>query len=330
MRPRVCPDTKQVGDDAPIQPESGAIIHPARQLSPQFFESNSQFRRRRAPTTSMSNPNPLAPQGSMLEKHGRGRSTVQIISFIGAFHVFALCGLLWIGCKKDDQTAAGTNPDPSGNPGGLADPGFAANYDLPPLTNPPIGMGAYPAGSTPAGGAPAPYPDGPVADPLPPLGGGSLAPLPAGGLTAEPIPSGAVTEHAVISGDTGLSVARKYGVSFSALKAANPAVDWNRLKLKQVLVVPAPSAPTTGSTSGGTSVAGPAVDGSVSYTVKPGDTGTRIASKHGVTWKSIRSANGLKSDVIKPGQKLKIPAKAGAAGGGTTGGTPTAVPLPGR
>ncbi len=277
----------------------------------------------------------------MLEKHGRGRSTVQIISFIGAFHVFVLCGLLWIGCKKDDQTATGTGTalDGAGAAGGLADPGFAANYDLPPLTNPPVGLGASGMGAAPAAGtsgvgaAPTGYGDGPAADPLPPLTGGGLAPLPNTAQPVEPMPTGAVTEHAVASGDTGMSIARKYGISFTALKAANPAVDWNRLKVKQVLSVPAPSAAsaagaTGGATDGGTSVS--TADGMVTYTVKPGDTGTRIASRHGVTWKAIRAANGLKSDVIKPNQKLKIPAKTGGTGSGAATGTPTATPVTGR
>ena len=89
----------------------------------------------------MSTPNPLAPQGSLLEKHGRGRSTFQIISFIGALHVVALCGMLWIGCKKDDQAGANS----TGTTGGLGgyDPG--ATPGLPPSDPglPPIGGVGY-------------------------------------------------------------------------------------------------------------------------------------------------------------------------------------------
>jgi LysM repeat protein len=285
----------------------------------------------------MSTPNPLAPQGSLLEKQGRGRSTVQIISFIGAVHICALCGLLWIGCKKDDQSSSsGNNPDPLGGQPGLADPGYAANYDLPPLTNPPAGALGMPGASAgPVGGPTAGPTAGPVADPLPPLGGpGGIGAFPAdtGGYATPP---GAVTEHVVATGDTGMSIARKYGVPFSALKAANPSIDWNRLKLKQALVVPAPgSGPATGAVAGagGTLGAGgttpPPAGGALTYTVKPGDTGTRIATKHGVTWKAIRAANGLNSDVIKPGQKLKIPAKSGATGATAPSGAPSATPLP--
>ncbi|MHC1768130.1 MAG: LysM peptidoglycan-binding domain-containing protein [Verrucomicrobiia bacterium] len=45
----------------------------------------------------------------------------------------------------------------------------------------------------------------------------------------------------------------------------------------------------------------------VTYEVKRGDTLTRIARNHGTTPKAIREANGLKTDRILAGQKLKVP-----------------------
>ena len=48
------------------------------------------------------------------------------------------------------------------------------------------------------------------------------------------------------------------------------------------------------------------------YTVKSGDNLTKIARQFGTTVKALRAANGLKTDSIKVGQKLKIPAKASA------------------
>jgi len=314
----------------------------------------------------MSTPNPLAPQGSLLEKHGRGRSTFQIISFIGALHVVALCGMLWIGCKKDDQ--AGTNGTGTAGGAGGFDPG--ATPGLPPSDPglPPIGGVGYGIPSTnevPLPGAAG----GPVAiavsnppvtgvGTLPPPGGGTgLAPLPTGSTSGGGLPPvdnigsgvGATTttgtgEYKVQSGDTGTKIATKAGVKLAALKAANPGVDWNKLKLNQTLVIPAPTAapttpttPTTGvgGVGTGTAVEAPAASGT-SYTVRPGDNGMRIAKKTGVSWKAIRAANGLTSDNIRPGQKLTIPAKGGAAAsGGTSGGgiapaptTPSATPLP--
>ena len=43
------------------------------------------------------------------------------------------------------------------------------------------------------------------------------------------------------------------------------------------------------------------------HVVKPGDTLGKIASTYGTTIGFIKRANGLKDDVIRPGQKLKVP-----------------------
>ncbi|HEY1490738.1 MAG TPA: LysM domain-containing protein, partial [Verrucomicrobiae bacterium] len=50
------------------------------------------------------------------------------------------------------------------------------------------------------------------------------------------------------------------------------------------------------------------------YTIKSGDTLTKIAHSHGTTVKAIETANsGLDPNHIKVGQKLTIPSKAEAA-----------------
>lgn len=305
----------------------------------------------------MSTPNPLAPQGSLLEKHGRGRSTFQIISFIGAIHVVALCGLLWIGCKKDDQSGGlGSTGNTTGtgfdaNPGGL--PPVGGEVGLPPVGANLPGYGAAPITNPPTpgyvGGPVTPTP--PVVASNPPTGYGY--PLQPGGTVAPPPPpldpvhvpatTTAAGEYKVQKGDFGTTIAKKAGVSLAALKAANPNVDWNKLKVNQVLTIPAPTAapaPTTG-TGSGTTVAPVATDGGHVYVVRPGDTGSKIAKKTGASWKSIRAASGLSSDNIRPGQKLTIPAKGSAStpptgtapGGGSAplapvSSGPTATPLP--
>ena len=53
--------------------------------------------------------------------------------------------------------------------------------------------------------------------------------------------------------------------------------------------------------------------GGDSYTVKSGDTLSKIGQHHGVAWRDIHEANrdviGDNPDLIKPGQKLRIPRK---------------------
>ena len=45
----------------------------------------------------------------------------------------------------------------------------------------------------------------------------------------------------------------------------------------------------------------------VRYKVVRGDTLGEIANRYRVSLYSLRRANGLKSDLIKPGQRLRIP-----------------------
>jgi LysM repeat protein len=53
-------------------------------------------------------------------------------------------------------------------------------------------------------------------------------------------------------------------------------------------------------------------DDTLTYKVKSGDTLMKIARSHGTTVKAIKALNGLKTDQIKVGQVLKLPAKAAA------------------
>jgi LysM repeat protein len=69
--------------------------------------------------------------------------------------------------------------------------------------------------------------------------------------------------------------------------------------------------------------------GGEAYTVKSGDTLTKIAKAHGTTVKAIKAASNLTTDHIKVGQKLTIPAKAEAAAPAPAPAPVTATPPPG-
>ncbi len=90
----------------------------------------------------------------------------------------------------------------------------------------------------------------------------------------------------------------------------NPGVVPTKLKIGQKLVLPAGGSVSSDSTA--PAVAGGSAGG-VTYTVKSGDTLTKIAKKNGTTVKAIEAANGLSTTKIKVGQKLKIPSKGEAA-----------------
>ncbi|MEO6568137.1 MAG: LysM domain-containing protein, partial [Opitutaceae bacterium] len=56
--------------------------------------------------------------------------------------------------------------------------------------------------------------------------------------------------------------------------------------------------------------AGPVVAGPDEYVVKSLDSGTKIATAHGVTFAELQAVNpGVDWKLLKPGQKLKLPAK---------------------
>jgi LysM repeat protein len=85
------------------------------------------------------------------------------------------------------------------------------------------------------------------------------------------------------------------------------------LKVGQKLSIPASSGGASASAVTGGLTATGSSTGEEAYTVKSGDTLTKIAKAHGTTVKAIRAENSLTTDHIKVGQKLKIPAKVEAA-----------------
>ncbi|MGC8857172.1 MAG: GH25 family lysozyme [Anaerolineae bacterium] len=117
-------------------------------------------------------------------------------------------------------------------------------------------------------------------------------------------PPAAMT-YTVKAGDTLEAIAARFGLSLSALLAANPQL----LKEGIVLTVPASSGnirPDSGSSQPVTST--PASATPRTYTVQPGDNLTIIASKFGTTVAAIAQANNLTNiNQISVGQILKIP-----------------------
>jgi len=136
-------------------------------------------------------------------------------------------------------------------------------------------------------------------------------------------------EYTIVQGDNFSTLAKKFGVTVRAITDANPGVDSTKLKIGQKIHIP-PALPSSPHTVGNGTVA---PSGEPLYTVKSGDTLIKIAGQFGTTVKAIRSANDLKTDSIKVGQKLKIPARgAGSAPGSTTPSEPSspgAPPAPG-
>ncbi len=182
-------------------------------------------------------------------------------------------------------------------------------------------------------------------DPLPPETEPEIPPAidegfkPAPGTLTAPVRPETRT-YTVVKGDTLSEIARREGVRVQDVRAMNPSIDPNRLSIGQGIALP-PGKGAPGETKAATTsvpvvyttpaangvkplpppAATPAKDGkSVSYTVANGDSLSVIATRFGVKVEEIRTANKLKGDTIRVGQKLTIPAptKAYAAPGADT------------
>lgn len=75
--------------------------------------------------------------------------------------------------------------------------------------------------------------------------------------TPPPAPEAAGTEYVVVKGDTLGKIAKKSGVTLSALKAANPGVEPTKLKVGQKLTIPAGGTAPAASAGAATTASGP-------------------------------------------------------------------------
>ena len=227
----------------------------------------------------MNNPNPFVPKGSLLEQQSARRSRLKLAVFcVLAVSVTGLVAMLIQGCKREKPSDE-LNP-PSLDTNSIAmDTNSLANS----VSNPPVVL------------PPAPTNPPVVIPPVEPV-----APVAAAG-----------AEYVVVKGDSLAKIAKKNGVTLKALQAANPGVVPTKLKVGQKLAIPA-GGKTPADATAPAAVAG-GDTGGASYTVKSGDTLTKIAKKNGTTAKAIQAANGLTTTKIHVGQKLKIPSKAEAA-----------------
>lgn len=125
------------------------------------------------------------------------------------------------------------------------------------------------------------------------------------------ITGGDASTYTVRSGDTLSALATRFGTTVAALAALNGITDPNKIFVGQVLKLPGTtqSSANTGTT---TSTSNGADKGTLSYTVKRGDTLTAIANKFGSTVAAIQASNAIikNPDAIDIGWVLKIPKSA--------------------
>lgn len=132
---------------------------------------------------------------------------------------------------------------------------------------------------------------------------GTTAPL-----ASASAPVAASATHTVVRGDNLWNLARQYGISIGELAAANNLSSSATLRIGQTLTVPATAVTSTDSPAAGFSNA------ANTYTVVAGDTLGAIARRHGTSVSALRTANNLRGDNLRVGQKLVLPADASPTG----------------
>jgi LysM repeat protein len=126
-------------------------------------------------------------------------------------------------------------------------------------------------------------------------------------------------DYRVRSGDTMSGIAARFGVSLSALEAANPQIANPAVIFPNELVhIPGPAGPAGHLT--------PVIPAIVTYTVQSGDTMSAIAAAHNMTLAALEAANPhvTNPNVIQVGEILNI-IGGGGTGGGNGGGDQPAV-----
>ena len=111
----------------------------------------------------------------------------------------------------------------------------------------------------------------------------------------------------VAPGDSLSAIAARSGASAAALARANGIADPDAIRAGQRLTLP-------GGGGGSSSSAG------AGYTVRPGDSLSAIAARHGVGVAALAAANGIADpDLVPAGRRLVIPGGGAAAAGGAAG-----------
>lgn len=126
----------------------------------------------------------------------------------------------------------------------------------------------------------------------------------------KPLPTYEV--HRVRSGQTLSVIARRYGTSVRAIMLENNLRSAHRIRVGQRLRIPVRGG---GSRRVASNSFNPE-DGT--HTVHRGDTLGTIARRYGLSVDALKEMNGLSSNLIHPGERLKVSAPAAAGGGAAT------------
>jgi membrane-bound lytic murein transglycosylase D len=112
--------------------------------------------------------------------------------------------------------------------------------------------------------------------------------------------------YKVRSGDTLVSIAKKFNVSVAAIKEQNSINSSKVFPGQNLVIQPSPKLAKANTTKQKTRAAS-VVRESTYHTVSKGDTLGAIAKKYSISVQALKNQNGLRSNKIAIGQKLKVP-----------------------
>ncbi|MCS7075575.1 MAG: LysM peptidoglycan-binding domain-containing protein [Bacteroidia bacterium] len=108
--------------------------------------------------------------------------------------------------------------------------------------------------------------------------------------------------YKIQEGNTISALAQKYGTTLNAIKEVNPGINLDKLTIGQIVNIPRGVSTPSNTVTTHTNPTQP-----MYYTVKPGDTPSTIAQKHGISLQKLYAWNGFnKTPVLQIGQKLII------------------------
>ena len=114
-------------------------------------------------------------------------------------------------------------------------------------------------------------------------------------------------EHRVTRGQTLGAIANRYGTSVTAIRAANNNVRPRRLQIGQRLVIPRSRAARVASaTTTRVRETRSTTDGTLTVTVRRGDTLWALARQYGTSTGNLMAMNSMGSSVIRPGDRITV------------------------
>ena len=139
-------------------------------------------------------------------------------------------------------------------------------------------------------------------------------------VAAQPAPEPVYTTYIVPRGDYLAKISKKFNVKIDAIKAANPQLKGDVVRLGQKIKIPGrhdvgeQTVPEGALAKPAPKPAAPATYSGATeeYVVKSGDTLGSIAYPRGINIRQLKEMNALANDKIFVGQKLKVPAGKGA------------------